>query len=69
MAMAFQYQLSTAVGQEHIFSPLLVLKYGIDCSPVCLPGTRRISVRYTQSVSEVRPSALRSILNIAYDDA
>ncbi|KAL0282791.1 UNVERIFIED_CONTAM: hypothetical protein Sradi_7251700, partial [Sesamum radiatum] len=38
VAIAFQYQFTTTVNQEHIFSPFQVLKNALDCAPVCLPG-------------------------------
>ncbi|KAL0448781.1 UNVERIFIED_CONTAM: hypothetical protein Slati_1434500 [Sesamum latifolium] len=37
VAIGFQYQFTTTVNQEHIFSPLQVLKNALDRSPVRLP--------------------------------
>ncbi|KAL0394348.1 UNVERIFIED_CONTAM: hypothetical protein Slati_4401000 [Sesamum latifolium] len=46
IAVAFQYQFTTIVDQEHIFSPFQVLKYGLNRAPVRLPGACLISAHH-----------------------
>ncbi|KAL0303294.1 UNVERIFIED_CONTAM: hypothetical protein Sradi_6197500 [Sesamum radiatum] len=58
VAIAFQYQFTTTVNQEHIISPSQVLKNVLDRAPVCLPGACLISTRYAQSVGDIGPGAL-----------
>ncbi|KAL0448704.1 UNVERIFIED_CONTAM: hypothetical protein Slati_1426800 [Sesamum latifolium] len=58
VAIAFQYQFTTTVNQEHILSPSQVLKNALDRAPVRLPGACLISARYAQSVSDIGPGAL-----------
>ena len=64
--VAFQYQFSTTVNQEHIFSPFQVLKYCLDCALVRLPGTCLISARNAQNVRDIWPGVLDNILNASY---
>ncbi|KAL0416256.1 UNVERIFIED_CONTAM: hypothetical protein Slati_3457500 [Sesamum latifolium] len=65
VAIAFQYQFTTTVNQETYLSPLQVLK-ALDRAPVRLPGACLISARYAQSVSDIGPGTLDSILNASY---
>ncbi|KAL0445871.1 UNVERIFIED_CONTAM: hypothetical protein Slati_1715000 [Sesamum latifolium] len=49
IAIAFQYQFTTTVNQEHIFSPFQVLNDALDHTPVHHPGACLISDRYVKA--------------------
>ncbi|KAL0319638.1 UNVERIFIED_CONTAM: hypothetical protein Sradi_5225300 [Sesamum radiatum] len=66
IAIAFQYQLTTTVNQEHVFSPYQVLKNALDRAPMRFPGACLISARYAQSVSDIEPGTLDNILYASY---
>ncbi|KAL0303501.1 UNVERIFIED_CONTAM: hypothetical protein Sradi_6218200 [Sesamum radiatum] len=67
VAIAFQYQFTTTVDQEYISSPFRVFKNSLDRALVRHPGACLIFARYAQSVGDIGPGALDSILNVSYD--
>ncbi|KAL0463105.1 UNVERIFIED_CONTAM: hypothetical protein Slati_0198100 [Sesamum latifolium] len=66
IAVAFQYQFTTTVDQEHIFSPFHVLKYVLERPPVRHSGACLVSTRYAESIGDIGPSVLDNILNASY---
>ncbi|KAL0416255.1 UNVERIFIED_CONTAM: hypothetical protein Slati_3457400 [Sesamum latifolium] len=66
IAIAFQYQFTTTLNQEHIFSPLQVLKSALDRILERLPGACLISAHYAQSVGDIGLGTLDNILNASY---